>query len=704
MKMKKLKSIKTQMLFVTSMIAVLLTAGILTSVSVILSSQYDKEIKTRNETLTQLISSNLESFLDTAYKLTEELTENSDVLSMDEKRIEPVLKSCVGRNSFIELLFEQRLDGMQIARSSGECGDRSQRFWFEDVHKKGRNFISSSYLSATSGYPVTSVFFPLKKEGKIIGSLGMDIKLDYLQELILKNADEANGKYSFIIDGDGVIIAHPNKEQIEQSYNYKTMTRQVLVMDSNGKPVIAEDGSNKVEEENFELSDGYKEIINNVMSGKSGSLYFKEDGNGFYGTYTPIKISGDSPQWSVITIQTESAAKAIITYILKVSISAGIVMILIAFVLIFLLARRIANPIIEIANLLSKTADGDFTVSFHSRSKNEIGLLADKFNEMVNNVSNLLSSTINITENINTSITILSDKSSNATQVADSIKDSVNEILEGSVEQASDATESAAMSSELDRQFENLSSKTTGMIEDAREALEITTDGSKRVDELKEKNQMTSSMIGKTAEVINNLHEQSKNIGSILNTLEDISSQTNLLSLNASIEAARAGENGKSFAVVAQEIQKLSVASSESTKNIEDIITEIQDEISSSVKMMNSVKDVSVKQQEVFKSVETVFDKITETTKGITTFITEIADFVEEMKQSNNNVVASITNISAISEETAACTESVTKSVLDQNAEIAQIAAQAEELKEKSAALENEISKFIIEARKTDEQ
>lgn len=700
MKHKRLKSIKIQMLFVTSMIAILLTTGILTSVSLILSTQYDKEIKTRNESLTQLISSNLENFLDTAYKLTEELAVNSDILSLDKKRIEPVLKSCVERNSFIELLFEQQFDGMQIARSSGECGDRSQRFWYEDVHKNGRMFISSAYLSATSDAPVTSVFFPLKKEGKIIGSLGMDIKLDFLQELILKNSDDANGRYSFIIDGDGVIIAHPKKEQIDQSYNYKTMKKQVAVKDANGKQILNEDGSNKMEEKSFNLSEGYKSIVKDVMEGKNGSLHFDEDGKGYYGSYSPINISGDSAQWSVITIQTESAAKAIITQILKVSISAGIIMILIAFVFIFLFARRISNPIIEIANLLSKTADGDFTVSFHSKSKNEIGFLADKFNEMVANVSNLLYSTKDITDNINSSITILSDKTSNATKVADSIKDSVKEILEGSVEQANDATESAALSSELDKQFDNLSTKTTEMIEDANEALEITTNGSKKVEELKEKNQMTSDMIGKTSIAIDNLHEQSQNIGSILNTLEDISSQTNLLSLNASIEAARAGENGKSFAVVAQEIQKLSVASSESTKNIEEIIKEIQEEILSSVEMMDAVKDVSEEQQEVFKNVEIVFDKISETTKGITNFIGDIADFVETMQQSNNNVVSSITNISAISEETAACTESVTKSILEQNSEIAQIAVQAEELKEKSVALEKEIGKFLVDKEK----
>lgn len=695
-KRKGIRSIKAQMLIATSLIAILLTIGILSSVSMILSSEYDKEIKERNETLTQLISGSLENFLNTAYSVTEELADNSDLLSLDPARIEPVLIKCGERNSYIELLFVQEKGGMQIARSSGECGDRSQRWWFKDVHENGRSFISKSYLSASSDGAVTTVFRPLLKDGQIVGSIGMDIKLNYLQELILENQDDANGRYSFIIDGEGVIIAHPDTSYITEMYNYKTLSKQVPETDGSGKAILNEDGSKKLKEESIDLSEGYKTIIADVMAGGSGSTYFDDNGEGYYGAYSPIALNGESDNWSVITIQKESSAKAIIQTIIKISISAGIGLILAAFVFIFLFARSIANPIVKISGLLSKTAAGDFTVSFHTRSKSEIGLLADNFNEMVHKVSGLLASTKDITENINGSIIILSDKAGEAANAADSIGNSVKEILAGSMEQANDAAQSAALSNRLEQQFANLSSKTGLMMENARNAAAITSDAAQKVDELKNKNQLGSEMIEKTASAIDKLNEESKRIGSILNTLDDISSQTNLLSLNASIEAARAGEHGKSFAVVAEEIQKLSAASSDSTKNIEGIITEIQSEIQASVNMMDSVKHVSREQQDAFEDVKKVFSMISDTTKSITGFISEIDNFVEQMQESNSQIVSSITNISAISQETAACTESVNLAIAEQNKGIAHIASQAEELKEKSIILEGEIDKFAV--------
>lgn len=696
MKRFRLKSIKIQMLLVTSFIVLLLSIGILCSVSLVLSKEYDDEIRTRNENLTTLIAGSLENFLGKAYAVTKELSENNDILSLDPKRMEPVLQNTAENNKFIELLFVQGMDGMQIARSSGECGDRSQRWWFKSVHEQGLSFISKSYFSASVGAPVTTVFIPLIKNSQIIGSIGMDIQLTYLQELIIENADEENGRYSFIIDGEGAVIAHPQSEYITQMYNYKTLTKQISILDSNGKPVIDANGITQIKEESLDLADGYKTIVSDVMSGKSDSLYFKDQNVGYYGSYTPIKLDADSDNWAVITIQNEKDAKAIINQILKISIGASIILLLITFVLIWFYAHSITKPILHISSLLSKTASGDFTVRFNTKAKNEIGLLANNFNEMVEKVAKLLQSTKQITQNINQSILILSDKSLSTSKAAESIKDSVKEILQGATEQANDATNSAVLSNSLNEQFSSLSSKAEQMIEDAKLAVEVTDNGSEKVIELKEKNQTTYEIIEKTSLVIDGLYEESRNIGTILNTLEDISEQTTLLSLNASIEAARAGVHGKGFAVVAEEIQKLSAASGVSTNGIEKIIDKIQQEISMSVEMMESVKTVSKQQYEAVKNVNTAFQKIAETTHSMTNFITDIAKFIEEMKVNNNQVAASISNISSISEETAACTENVTSSVSKQNKEITQIAAQASELKEKSMELEKEIAKFLI--------
>lgn len=680
MKKTHMRSIKMQILLVVLLIIITLTTGILGSVSFILSQKYDSEINFNNETVTNLLGSNLENFLGKAYTMVEDLVNSSDIYGMDPKLQEKALVSCADRNEFIDLLFVQGTDGMQIARSSGECADRSDRWWFPLVNDEGKSFLSKSYLSASANTAVSAVFIPIKENNKIIGSIGMDIKLDYLQELIEANSDTTSGRYSYVMDGEGVVVAHPNSEYVTQLYNYANGTRLV-------------DGK----EEQFEISENYRKITEAVMKGEKGSLHFEEDGKGYYCAYAPVTLPGDSDAWSIVTIQDEDIAKSIISSIVKTSSGAGILLLLISAVIVFIFANSIANPIKKISGLLSQAAAGDFTVRFYTRSKSEIGLLAESFNEMLKNVSAVLLETKQITEDIGESITLLNTKTENATEMASDIKRSANEILTGSTEQAVDAEKSAGMSGELDRQFENLSNKTKEMVSEAEIALKVTGIGTKTVGELKDKNDITYEIIEKTAAVIDSLSQESVMIGSILNSLEDISSQTNLLSLNASIEAARAGEHGKSFAVVAEEIQKLSMESAQATENINKIINGIQNEITSSVRMMEEIKSVSREQNTAVENVLEVFEKISTATNGISDFIRENEKLVALMKEHNNEVVASISNIASISEETAACTETVTNSILDQSSEIQEIASQAGELKEKAGKLDTEIQKFKIQ-------
>lgn len=679
MKKKRFYSMKWQLLLVILFIIVSLTTGILASVSIILSQKYDQEINANNETVTNLISSNLENFLGKAYSITQDLANSSDLINMSPQDQEKALVACAQRNEFIELLFAQGTNGMQTARSSGELGDRSDRWWFDSVTKEGKSFISKSYLSASTNLPVSAVFIPLKQNNTIVGSLGMDIKLDYLQELVEANSDEGSGRYSFIMDGEGVIIAHPESEYVSQMYNFAKGTKQV-----NGT------------EEAASVSEHYQKIASQVMGGSQGSLRFTENGKEYYSAYAPILLPGDSDNWSIVTIQDGAAAKSIITSIIRTSSTCGIVLLVISAIITLILANNIARPIRKIANLLSQAASGDFTARYHSKSRNEIGLLADNFNEMQNKISALLSNTKQIVENISESIVLLNENSENANQVAESVKQAAREILTGSTEQAVEAEKSAGMSSQLNYQFEELSNKTEEMVLEAENAVQVTKEGAVTVSDLKEKNETTYSIIAKTATVIDSLSKESETIGSILNSLEDITSQTNLLSLNASIEAARAGEHGKGFAVVAEEIQKLSKESAKATENINTIMAQIQAEIDSSVKMMDTVKLVSTQQKETVDNVMSAFDHISENSSSITEIIEENRRIVTKMRSNNSDVASAISNIAAISEETAACTENVTDSILEQTSDIQLIASQAAELKEKAEGLDKEIQKFKI--------
>ncbi|AQR97860.1 methyl-accepting chemotaxis protein [Clostridium saccharoperbutylacetonicum] len=680
----KNRSIKSELLITMLSIAAILTLGIILCVNVMLSKYYDKEINSKNEMVSNLISQNVSEFIDTTYKVTEDLAYNSEVRDGDKDSKEKVLKDTKERNPYFELLYIQNDKGMQTGRSQGELADRSDRWWFTQAKNSLVPFVSKSYYSVSSKNPVTSIFIPLLQDNKFVGVMGADIKLGKLQELIKENSDEEAGRYSFIIDSEGVVVAHPDDQVIEQLYNYKNQTKTTGVKEGTPK------------EEPIQISDGLKEIVTQLMAGNSGSIQYKENGQNYYASYQNIKLAGNSLNWSVITVQKETSAKAIINRITQISIVAGLIILIIAAIIIMYMAGKISKPLKEMSQLLSVAATGDFTVKCSTKAKNEIKVLELSFNEMMSKMANLLTSTKNLTQDIKDSSVTLTDKAVETSTVAKEISATAEEISDGAVNQANAAEDGARLGEKMDQEFNQLSEKTKLMVKEAINASKAIANGIQKVDDLKEKAETTVNIVEKTQESIESLNEKSKNIESILKALNEISEQTQLLALNASIEAARAGEAGKGFAVVAEEIQKLSQDSSNSTNDIAKIIMNIKKDISSGVDAMKEVKEVSEKQFVSVNHVNEAFTKITEATDEITNTIEYMEDFVGVMYSNNEQVVNAINNIAAISEETAACSEEVTASIQTQTEAITDVSKEAGKLKEKAELLEIEVNKFKI--------
>ena len=333
------RTIKGELLFTMLSIAIVLTFGIIICVTNILSRYYDGEINSKNEMISNLISKNVSTFMDTTYKVTEDLAFNSEVRLGDAATKEKVLKDTASRNPYFELLYIQDETGMQTGRSAGRLANRSDRWWFTQAKNSLNPFVSKSYFSVTSKNAVTSIFIPLMEGNKFIGVMGADIKLNYLQELIKENSDESSGRYSFVIDGEGVVVAHPNDEVISQLYNYKKMTKST-----------GDQSSGNLKEEPIEVADGYKEIISQVMAGYNGSVRFKDKGEEYYASYAPIKLDGKSANWSVITVQKEASAKVIISKVTQASLIAGLIILIIAAIVILFMSKKISKPIVEISN------------------------------------------------------------------------------------------------------------------------------------------------------------------------------------------------------------------------------------------------------------------------------------------------------------------------------------------------------------------
>ncbi|MCL2664138.1 MAG: ATP-binding protein, partial [Defluviitaleaceae bacterium] len=311
-------------------VSILLIAALLVIIPVItvylLTDAYDRQIRGETSRVSSSISETARSFTEGAYNLCYELAVNPSILSMDAEIQTKILADCIKRNEYIELLYITGTDGMQISRSSGTPGDRSERFWFLQIMQTRKPFVSKSYYSVTTGMPCTAIFIPMNVNFEMTAIFGADISLGSIQHLAESFASEESGRHSFIIDGEGVVIAHPDPTYLETLTNFKSLIRTVSVLDDEGNFIRNPDNSVATKEEEFAVSEEFKNVIDRVMGGGSGLEIVENNGTVYYMSYEPVKLPGYSDSWSVITIQDRAIAMNVVSQlILRVFIIIGLI-------------------------------------------------------------------------------------------------------------------------------------------------------------------------------------------------------------------------------------------------------------------------------------------------------------------------------------------------------------------------------------------
>lgn len=689
--MKK-KSIFRQLLFPMIAIVCVLAVCLTGIVAVIFSKTYEDEIYSRERDKSLLVANDIATFLDGAYGVTEELSVNPSILTMETDVQNPILKDCVDRNSYLELLYIQGVDGMQTGRSSGTLADRSARWWFIQTMNEQKSFISKSYYSVNTGMPCTSIFFPMYKDNSLVGVFAVDIKLDYLQSLIEKFSDIENGEYSFVIDGEGVVVAHPDSTQIEELYNYKNMTKTVSKKDAAGQPLVDANGSIVTEEQSIEISEGYQKVIADVMAGNSGGGKIKNDGDSYFISYASIPLKGESSSWSVITLHKESSAMGVVYRIIIIAIIIAIVIIALAALVIALLAKKLTKPVVSITELIKNASDGDFTVRASEDSQNEIGTLSKSLNKMTAKISSIFSNITRITGEVVQSSGSLKSIETDA----DSIIRAVREISDGTETQNSEINQVFMRAENLEENFGQLQEKSNILLMDAQNTMQSGENGMLSVTELKKQNEAAAKGMATSFEKIVLLKENSQKISGILSTINEISSQTELLALNASIEAARAGEQGRGFSVVAESIGKLAADSTSATANIEKIIEELCKDITDTVTNIDTIRTNIEGQTQAVEKVQETFSDFRVLAEKTKESVNSIEKLVGEMHESNRYVVNAVERIRDISTNTSDLTDKAADSLEAQLQGIRNVAERIDTLSLVSAEMEQEMTKFKL--------
>ncbi len=528
------------------------------------------------------------------------------------------------------------------------------------------------------------------KQENLIGVFAADLKLDYLQSMIHEYSNTQYKEISFVIDGEGIVVAHPDSIQIEEQYNYKTLTKTISKKDANGQVVTDANGNIITEEQKFEISEKFQNVIQLVMAGNSGVEEVSVNGKSYYISYVPIPLKGESDSWSVLTMQEKSAAIAVVNRVVILLVIIVFVFIMAAVAVITVLARKLTRPIIALNQLAKDATEGNFSIQADESNKNELGMLSKSFNSMIAKISGVLNRLTAFSAEVVQSSGHLDDIERNI----GIINESVHKISKGTEEQKQDAEQVLLYTNDMIKKFERLMEQGQRLMDEAKHSIESGKSGIQNVEELTRCNQITIEKMENSYKTIINLEEQSKKVFEIVNTINDISSKTKMLSLNAGIEAARSGEQGRGFSVVAKSIGDLASDSATATLNIEQIIQEFCAEIENMVKDMMQMKEDISNQSEAVTEVGHIFTGFEEMNGRIADSVTEMEHMIQEMYQINNSIAKAVDRISDISKNTAQLTEKSSLSLQEQYNGISVVAERVKNLSAVSAHMEEEMTMF----------
>jgi len=376
----------------------------------------------------------------------------------------------------------------------------------------------------------------------------------------------------------------------------------------------------------------------------------------------------------------------------------GAMSLILSIFIIFKLSKAITNPINNMLFILKdlEMGEGDLTKRIDIKSEDEIGVMANYFNNFMNRLSGMV-------ENIRDNSVIVSESSEalneNVTKIEAGAVEINNSIInvKNDIENITNSVEEVASTVDSIAQVSYDAAESTQEIAAMSEQInDIAIQGEKMALKAKLEMEKTQKVSSNTIELNRKLGIEAGEIEKIVDTIKQITDQTNLLALNASIEAARAGENGKGFSVVAEEIRNLADNNISSTKMISELVSSIQniitDTINSTIESGENIKQGTIMVEEVHNQLQEIAGKI----NNINNKIETIASASEEQSASTEELSTTIESINDSNSQIALSVSKIANNINIQTETISQTNQMSSKLSGLSENLNNQVNKFKI--------
>lgn len=534
--------------------------------------------------------------------------------------------------------------------------DPTQRQWY--ISAKGSNgkfCISDVYSDSLTGENIVTFSKAIINDGKLKGILGVDYNLKHLASSIsqIKFGEEGS---VILTDKQGTIIAGEEK------------------------------GTNK--------DKGFigEELFNKVKNDDSGSISFESGGNDYKVSYYTV----EGTDWKLILQMSNSEFNySRNEFLIGMSIVAILVLIL-SIIDSLLFSNKVAEKLNAVNEGIFRSSEGDFSQEVIVDSNDELGEMAENFNNMQKNISQLISMTDVSVKNVDKSSVTLADMSEEVSRAMSDVSSTITEISKGSMESAQSLETLLTGLESVSNQINNIDNLSNSIEQLANETSDLSNNGLGLINTVMDKSNETKKSTAEVSEVVLKVRESVRNIAILNETISNITQQTNLLALNAAIEAARAGESGKGFAVVADEIRELAEQTSVSAKNIDEVIKNIVSTVDTAVDNVEKTNGIVETQQEAVQDAKVIFDNISSQINTLTDNLKEITHDIRIVNKNKDKIVNEAENISSIVEETAAGTQEVNATAEEVTASTEEVVGHADRLKQLSGILNKEIDRFKL--------
>jgi len=606
-------------------------------------------------------------FLDKNSGVISALSQRSELFAAGPEAYLPVLKSEADRTGFMAIGYSGA-DG-QALLSTGLISDISDRDYFKKA-MAGEANVSGVVISKSTGHPIYVYAQPVTvngAQGVLIGTRDAEELSSFAQDITI-----GGGSYAYLIDGAATMIAHKDFQYVIDMYNI---------------PAAAEEDTG--------LEALAVLMTEHMIKGEIGTGEYFFNGLDRFTGYAPV----EGTNWSCAIAVTKDDLLADVKALRYVFMIISIIIIIVGAIVAVLIGRSLAKPIIRAAKQSSIMAQGDFSQMVGAEMagrKDEIGLLAKGFNEINASMQSILRNITETAQQVAASSEELTSTSGQSAIASEEVARAVMEIAKGSTDQAEETMQGASSVDEMGIRLDVSMQKMHELVEASGTVEKLKNEGIKIVADLTEKTTSNISVLEKVASDVTETNVSADRIGQASRVIQGIAEQTNLLALNAAIEAARAGDAGRGFAVVADEIRKLAEQSTESAREIDDVVRDLQTKASASVETMQGLTQFTQEQQGSVRETQATFQGIAAAVEVTRREADAMSKALEEVLEHRKRVLDIMQNLSAISEENAASTEEASGSIEEITSSMQEIAHASEGLAKLAESLEESIHRFKI--------